>query len=94
MTPAYTEAQVRSRLTEWIATHGYVKAVQHFEVTESYLRKCCLSAENPDSRPPGPAILKGLGLIRAYVPAPTLTNKARVSIEAAAVPLPPHGGTP
>lgn len=65
MTKAYTQQQVVARLAEYIATHGKRTTAETFgEHVQN------LDATLRGDRAPGPKVLKGLGLIRAYLDAP------------------------
>lgn len=63
MTKAFTVAQVRSRLSEWVATHGKESAAQHFGVSASFIGKVQRGDEEPSDK-----ILRGLNLMWAAVP--------------------------
>ena len=64
MTTLSLEA-VRSKLTTHIAAHGFRSTADAWGVTEGYLRLVSRGTRNP-----GPAILRGLGLEKVYVPIP------------------------
>ena len=71
MTTLSLEA-VRAKLTAHIATHGWRTTAESWGVTVAYLRQV-----SRGDRTVGPAILKGLGLTRAYVSTPTSPSPER-----------------
>ncbi len=64
MTTLSLEA-VRARLTDHVAIHGWRTTADAFGVSIPYLRQV-----SHGDRTPGPAILRGLGLAKVYVPIP------------------------
>ncbi len=72
MTTVYDVSQVRARLTERITSDGYRKVAADFDVTEAFLRMVANG-----TRDPGPAILAGLGLVKAYIESPRRTARAK-----------------
>ena len=68
----YDVSQVRSLLTLRITRDGYRQVAADFRVTESYLRQVLSAAKTP-----GPAILAGLGLAKAYTDAPPTPSSSQ-----------------
>lgn len=77
MTPAYTEAQVLSRLSERIASDGLRTTARALGVDPSHLRRCLLPASDPERAGLSPKILRGLGLTRSYTPTPPSPERDR-----------------
>lgn len=66
MTPAYSEAQVLSRLSERITRDGLRTTARALGVDPSHLRRCLLPASDPERANLSPKILRGLGLTKVY----------------------------
>lgn len=65
MTKAYTREQVVARLSEYVAAHGKKTTAERFGCQLHHI-----GAILRGERSPGPKVLRGLGLVRAYVEAP------------------------
>ena len=67
MTPAYSEAQVLSRLSERITRDGLRTTARAMGVDPSHLRRCLLPADDPTRRTLSDRMLTAMGYTRAYV---------------------------
>ena len=69
MTPAYSEAQVLSRLSERITRDGLRTTARAMGVDPSHLRRVLLPASDPERAKLSDRMIRGLGLTRSYTPA-------------------------
>ena len=76
-TPAYSESQVLSRLSERITRDGLRTTARALGVDPSHLRRVLLPAHDPEHANLSPKILRGLGLTRAYVSTPATPSPER-----------------
>ena len=77
MTPAYSEAQVLSRLSERITRDGLRTTARAMGVDPSHLRRVLLPAHDPARRTLSDRMLTAMGYTRAYVSTPTSPSPER-----------------